>query len=178
MVRVLGLGRSEGNELAVVRLRRAGRPGAGWRTLLLMRVRASGYGDALRWAAATRDALTEPEASDLYLLLGGEGIADQDPEVIEGDEYFCRKMVARTEDDPPDLVLEGTFLAREPEATKADGTAVLADPLAMALETLRQDGLLNEAQKQTWREALTATLARAELAQELHESLHPTARAE
>src|SRR5688572_15559966 len=81
----------------VMRLRRRESVSNGWRTLLLCSLfEASQVQHALRWAAAVRDTLPEPETADLYLIMLIEDLDDNQRLRIEADEKFCRRFVADT----------------------------------------------------------------------------------
>ncbi len=107
----------------VVRLRRTGAARGGWRTMLVASLpNADQLGKALRWTADVREELPDPEASDLYLLIVGPGLDELDPETIESDEHFCRKLVQRTSEETPNAMLDRTFLAPTQRCRRATWT--------------------------------------------------------
>ncbi|KYF55799.1 hypothetical protein BE04_32650 [Sorangium cellulosum] len=149
----------------VLRLSRTSRRGAGWRTLLLATIAArEDYQHALRWAADVRQALPEPEASDLYLILSGSGLKDFDRETIEANEHFCRKLVVR-EEASLDEFLNRSFLAWQVASNGVDAT--LVDPLTAALNDVVKKGLLSAPVAQRWRAALASIHGGKDLAEQL-----------
>lgn len=153
----------------VLRLHRVGRARAGWRTILVV-VLGEGeqWRDVLRWAAAARQALPDPEAADLYLIAAGPGLGQLNAGSLEADEYFCRKVVLHP-GEPLEHLLDRTFLARElPPA--GPGTSV-GDPLAEAIAALVTAGTLSATQAQSWRDSLIREPGGRDLADKLRNSL-------
>ncbi|WP_437874462.1 ABC-three component system middle component 1 [Sorangium sp. So ce513] len=165
--RLVGLSPPALAERRVLRLRRTSREGAGWRTVLLTTLATrENYQDALRWAAEVRQVLPEPEASDLYLLLSGPGLKDLDPEAIEANEYFCRKMVIRNREEAfLDDFLERTFLGRKTPSDAID--VALMDPLTAALDDVVKKSSLNSSIARAWRVALATMSGGKDLAEQL-----------
>ncbi|WP_437730023.1 ABC-three component system middle component 1 [Sorangium sp. So ce1335] len=154
-------------ERRVLRLRRTGRQGAGWRTVLLtILATRDNYQDALRWAAEVRQELREPEASDLYLWMSGPGLKGLESETIESNEHFCRKLVIREREQVSlDDFMDRSFLAQKTASAGVDGT--LVDPLTAALADVVHKGRLNSSNAQTWRVALATMPGGKDLAEQL-----------
>lgn len=153
----------------ILQFRRAGRPEAGCRTLLMAALEdAQPLSDALRWAANVRDRLTNEEAADLYVILLIPGLDPRDVPRVESDESFCRKYAAPSGADPAAL-LQRTFLGR-PKGE--GGTDRPSEPLAAALQATAADRTwLNEARLELWRKVLLSNDDGTTLAQRLAEPM-------
>lgn len=149
----------------ILQLRRAGRPEAGRRTLLMAALEdAQPLSDALRWAANVRDRLTNEEAADLYLILLIPGLDPQDVPRVESDESFCRKYASPSGAHPAAL-LQRTFLGGHQGVA---GTARPSEPLAAALQATGADRTwLDETTLEAWRNVLLSSDDGTTLAQRL-----------
>lgn len=160
------------NDRRVVRLRRQASERSGWRTLLIAAVTPSiNEEDAIRWAAAARDALTEPETADLYLILVAENLDSTRRLSIEADEQFCRRFVTGS-NESIDTFLSRTFLTHPFEDNEA---IPLEEPLAAALRATGESHEWLSGDKRTsWRAALLSGLTGVDLADALLSAV-PTA---
>lgn len=127
------------NELdsATVQLKRISREGAGWRTVLIAAFSfdSAKIQSAFRWAADVRDLLAEPQTADLYMFMLIEGIASEDAARLETDDRFCRKIVAREQEDV-DSFLNRSFLATLSPVGSSD---TISDPLLASLGSLGRE---------------------------------------
>jgi hypothetical protein len=123
-------------EYQTIQLKRVNRESAGWRTVLIAAFpfEALKIQGAFRWAADVRDMLPEPQTADLYMFLLIEDIASEDAARLEADDRFCRKVVAREQEDVSSF-LDRSFLAALAPAGSSDG---ITDPLLAALESLKK----------------------------------------
>lgn len=151
----------------VLRLKRARIANAGWRTVLLIELPSHAVQAAHQWAASIRDVLPEPETSDLYMFLVLQDVTHDEATRIETDDRFCRKVVARQEETPAEL-LDRTFLA----ALDPPGDVeTLSDPLAAALKALSSTQSWTSAHIDFWKTELLSTTNGADIARSLRESM-------
>lgn len=154
-----------GFELATVQLRRISQPGAGWRTILIAAFPfdSGSIQAAFRWAADVRDMLAEPQTADLYMFLAIEGIASEDAARLETDDRFCRKIVAREEEDVESF-LDRSFLAT---LSPSDSSDSISDPLSTSLAALVAAYAWIEPHRDTWRGLLLSGQSGSEIAEAL-----------
>lgn len=150
---------------ATVQLKRINREGAGWRTVLIV---AFPFGlakiqGAFRWAADVRDLLAEPQTADLYMFMLIEGIASEDAARLETDDRFCRKIVAKEQEDV-DSVLDRSFLATLSPAGSSD---TISDPLLASLGSLGREHSWVVPHLDTWRELLLSGKSGGDIADDL-----------
>ncbi|WP_163022446.1 ABC-three component system middle component 1 [Pseudomonas viridiflava] len=114
-----------------------------------------------KWAADVRDALPEPEASDLYLFLSVEGLSEGECSRLEADEQFCRKYVLRPNETNSSLVLR-TFLG--PLVVVDEGGNV-ADPIVSAMRsTEKEHEWLDAPMQEYWKELFLSSRESAVIA--------------
>lgn len=151
---------------AVVQLRPR-RDGAGVRTLLLAQLEPGSIDPtpSMRLAARWRQRLGEPESVDLLLLLLAPLFNEYWRRRVEADENFCRKLVARGDEGPADL-LDRSFLA---SASSVVGTAAPEDPVSQAFASVRgRHGWMTPEVQAMWREALLSGESGSDLTIRLH----------
>lgn len=148
-----------------VQLKRINRQGAGWRTVLIVAFpfEQSKIQDAFRWAADVRDILPEPQTADLYMFMLIEGIASENAARLETDDRFCRKIVAREQEDIESF-LNRTFLASLSPVGSSDN---ISDPLISSLNALVRSHSWVEPHLDTWRELLLSNGTGGEIADAL-----------
>jgi hypothetical protein len=152
-------------KFATVRLKRINREDAGWRTLLIVAFPfdlAKTQG-AFRWAADVRDMLAEPQTADLYMFMLIKDIASEDAARLETDDRFCRKIVARVQEDV-DSFLDRSFLARLSPSSNSD---TISDPLLASLGLLGKTHLWVMPHLETWRELLLSGKSGSDIAEDL-----------
>ena len=74
-----------------------------YRTILLVQIADSDVlKSVLQWVAAVKNSLTDPETSDLYLIVISENniFTIDDSMRIEATEQFCKKYVQREDESP------------------------------------------------------------------------------
>lgn len=149
----------------VLQLKRVGRENAGWRTVLIAAFAhdMTKIKVAFQWAADVRDILPEPQTADLYMFLLIDGVASEDAARLETDDRFCRKIVAREDEDAASFLDRG-FLASLSPAVKVDN---ISDPLSAALSALVAAHSWAEPHRDAWRESLLSGQSAGEIADAL-----------
>ncbi|UVM19163.1 hypothetical protein LOY42_12945 [Pseudomonas sp. B21-023] len=152
-------------EFQTIQLKRVNQNTAGWRTVLIAAFpfEPVSIQGAFRWAADVRDMLPEPQTADLYMFLLIDGIASEDAARLETDDRFCRKVVARQEEDVSSF-LDRSFLAALAPAGTSDG---ITDPLLAALDSLKKSHSWVEPHLPEWHGLLLSGMAGAEIADAL-----------
>lgn len=151
----------------ILRLKRAHIEQAGWRTILLIELPSRSVQAAHQWAASIRDALPEPETSDLFMFLILQEATPDEAIRIETDDRFCRKIVARPQETPMEL-LDRTFLA----ALEPPGNIeTLSDPLVAALDALSSAHSWTKEHINLWKTELLSSMGGADIARSLRTSM-------
>lgn len=136
-----------------LRIRRSSNSLGGWRTLLLSSISdKEEILNVIKWAAACRDLLTEPEASDLYLFIDASrcNLSIEEATKIESSEQFCRKYVTRPDESFPEF-LKRTFLQ---PVIGDDSHTNISDPLLDALKKTGEEySWFTEENQMLWRKA-------------------------
>ena len=140
----------------------------GWKTILItLLANKEELEYALRWAAITKEALLDPESSDLYLLIlfeNYENIAEGSCIRIETTEQFCRKFVLRPNETVQQLI-NRTFLKSITELRKETR---ISDPLSSALSsTALKHNWLNISEQSHWRKLFLTGKAGCDIIDEL-----------
>ncbi|WP_345845238.1 ABC-three component system middle component 1 [Shewanella algae] len=150
---------------ATVQLKRIGSEGAGWRTVLIAAFPfdLAKIQSAFRWAADVRDLLPEPQTADLYMFMLIESIAQEDAARLEADDRFCRKIVAREQEDV-DSFLDRSFLATLSPEGSSD---TISDPLLASLSSLGRKHSWVVQHLDTWRELLLSGKSGGDIAEDL-----------
>lgn len=148
-----------------VQLKRVNQEGAGWRTVLIAAFpfESAKIQGAFRWAADVRDMLAEPQTADLYMFMLIEGIESEDAAHLETDDRFCRKVVAREQEDV-DSFLDRSFLAKLSPAGNSDN---ISDPLLASLGSLGSAYSWVVPHLDTWRELLLSGKSGGDIAKAL-----------
>lgn len=148
-----------------VQLKRVNQEGAGWRTVLIAAFPfdSAKIQGAFRWAADVRDMLSEPQTADLYMFMLIEGIASEDAARLETDDRFCRKIVAREQEDVGSF-LDRSFLATLSPAGSSDN---ISDPLLASLLSLSLAHSWVVPHLETWRELLLSGQSGSDIAEAL-----------
>jgi len=124
-----------------------------YRTVLLVQLKvADELKSALEWVASVKNSLTDPETSDLYLILISEQniFTIDDSMRIESTEQFCRKYVQRGNENPKDLISR-TCLA---SLNVKNDISIQSDPVNKALsETSQKFPWFKESEQAIWKEA-------------------------
>ncbi|MGX9190420.1 ABC-three component system middle component 1 [Stenotrophomonas sp. Ker107b] len=148
----------------ILRLRRRRRE-AGARTILVAEV--ANERESLRMAfmcaADLRDSLSDPEASDLYMIMAIDGVSDQDASRIETDDRFCRKYVLRGGESVHSL-LDRSFLVSGQEESQL---TALNDPFRVALAAVAEAHPWMRGHMDGWRGALLSGDGTSELVNRL-----------
>jgi hypothetical protein len=156
-------------EKTSVRVRRSSNNSGGWRTILLASISdKEEILNVIKWAAACRDLLTEPEASDLYLFIEGArcNLSLEEATKIESSEQFCRKYVTRPDELLPEF-LKRTFLQ---PLIGDDSDTRISDPLLDALKkTGEEHSWFIEKEQMLWRNAFLSGKTGSDLVDELFE---------
>lgn len=152
-------------EFQTIQLKRVNQEGAGWRTVLIAAFpfELANIQGAFRWAADVRDMLPEPQTADLYMFLLIDGVAYEDAARLETDDRFCRKVVAREQEDVSSF-LDRSFLASLAPIGSSDG---ITDPLLAALESLKKAHSWVEPHLPEWHGLLLSGMAGADIAEAL-----------
>ena len=150
---------------ATVQLKRINREGAGWRTVLIAAFPfdLAKIQGAFRWAADVRDLLAEPQTADLYMFMLIDGLTSEDAARLEADDRFCRKIVAREQEDV-DSFLDRSFLAALSPVGSSD---TISDPLLASLGSLGQAHSWVVPHLDTWRELLLSGKTGVDIAEDL-----------
>ncbi|WP_050516281.1 ABC-three component system middle component 1 [Pseudomonas lactis] len=140
---------------SVVTLKKRTANSGGNKTLLLAHFSSlDQIGLGAKWAADVRDALPEPEASDLYLFLSVNGLSEGECSRLEADEQFCRKYVLRPSETNLSLVLR-TFLG---PLEVGDDEVSVADPVVTAMRsTAKEHEWLDSPMQEYWKELFLST---------------------
>ena len=152
-------------EFQTIQLKRVNKEGAGWRTVLIAAFpfELANIQGAFRWAADVRDMLPEPQTADLYMFLLIEGVASEDAARLETDDRFCRKVVAREQENVSSF-LDRSFLASLIPFGSSDG---ITDPLLAALESLKKAHSWVEPHLPEWHGLLLSGMAGVDIADAL-----------
>lgn len=147
---------------SVITLKKRSAKFGGNKTLLIAHLSSlDKIGLGAKWAAEVRDALPEPEASDLYLFLSVNGLSDGECSRLEADEQFCRKYVLRPSETALSLVLR-TFLG---PLEVGDDEVGVADPLISAMRlTAKEHEWLDSPMQDYWKELFLSTQESAVIA--------------
>lgn len=127
-----------------------------YRTLLLVEINdVSFLKEALKWTSAVKNSLTDPETSDLYLIIvSSNNIYSVDDSMrIEATEQFCKKYVQRDEESS-EYLMERTYLSK---LSFGGGNSIQGDPLKRVLQNTNSEHAWFDAKKQKlWKEAFTS----------------------
>lgn len=148
---------------AVMRIKRALPNAVNWRTILIAVLSSyQEFKKAMRWAAAVKDELLEPEIGDIYLIAI---IEDENPSLgqctnLEASDRICRKYVLRPQETIDELI-DRTFIA---SVLSASTNGNISDPLYLALDKTHKDfPWLGDNEQNNWRQALLSGKSGAEL---------------
>lgn len=131
----------DGNSLtkSIMRLKRKNRTNLNfYRTFLLVEINESQHlSEVLQWTAAVKSSLTDPETSDLYLIVVSEKniFTGSESMRIEATEQFCKKYIQREDELPADLI-KRTNLAM---INTLSGDVIKTDPVDYALLKTGED---------------------------------------
>jgi hypothetical protein len=152
-----------------LRLRRCSNSSGGWRTILISSISdKEEILNVIKWAAACRDLLTEPEASDLYLFIDASrcNLSIEEATKIESSEQFCRKYVTRPDETLSEF-LKRTFLQ---PLIGVDFHTNISDPLLDALKkTGEEHSWFTEEDQMFWRKAFLSGTSGSDLVEMLFE---------
>lgn len=118
---------------AILRIKRNMPSPGGVRTILIVVLDVfDKVKTALKWAAAVKDELLEPENGDLYLfiIVKDKGLSVGECSNIESSDRICRKYILRP-NETVESFLDRTFAA---PIIGDESTIALFDPLHLALE--------------------------------------------
>lgn len=141
----------------VIRLKRSAQTNLlFYRTLLLVEINDKSFlSEALKWTSAVKNSLTDPETSDLYLIIvsGNNIYSTEDSMRIEATEQFCKKYVQR-DGESPECLMNRTYLAK---LSLGGSNAIQEDPLKRALQNTNTEHAWFDAEKQkVWKDAFTS----------------------
>jgi len=134
----------DGNNLtkSIIRLKRIHHPKLYfYRTFLFVELNEmDSLKEVLQWTAAVKNTLTDPETSDLYLIIVSEDniFSDSESMRIEATEQFCKKYVQRESEKPADLIKRTNLVM----ISTLSGEVIQTDPVDNALQKTRES--------QTW----------------------------
>lgn len=124
-----------------------------YRTVLLVQIKETDeFRSVLQWVAAVKNSLTDPETSDLYLILISENniFTIDDSMRIEATEQFCKKYVQRVAENPESLIMR-TCLAGFSVNSE---NSIQSDPVNNAFsETNQKFTWFEESVQKIWKEA-------------------------
>lgn len=127
-----------------------------YRTLLLVEINDTLLlSEALKWTSAVKNSLTDPETSDLYLIIVSENniYSTDDSMRIEATEQFCKKYVQR-DGESPECLMKRTYLSK---LSFGGINAIQEDPLKRALQNTNTKHAWFDAEKQkVWKDAFTS----------------------
>ncbi len=156
----------DGNNLnkSIIRLKRINRESLRfYRTFLLVELNETkSLNEALQWTAAVKSSLTDPETSDLYLIivLKNNVFSESESMRIEATEQFCKKYVQRGAESPNDLI-KRTNLAK---ISSTSGDFIQTDPVDNALlKTLKDQNWFDQDIQKIWKKAFMSEKSGNEL---------------
>lgn len=124
-----------------------------YRTFLLIQINvADQLKEALQWVAAVKNSLTDPETSDLYLIVISENniFTNDDSMRIEATEHFCKKYVQRG-DENSESIIKRTCLA---SFSFISDDSIQSDPVNKVFaETSQNHPWFEESVQKIWKEA-------------------------
>lgn len=127
-----------------------------YRTLLLVEINDGLFlKETLKWTSAVKNSLTDPETSDLYLIIvSSNNIFSVDDSMrIEATEQFCKKYVQR-DGEIPECLMKRTYLSK---LSFGGGNSIHGDPLKRALQNTNSEHAWFDAENQKlWKEAFTS----------------------
>jgi len=127
-----------------------------YRTLLLVEINdESLLKGSLKWTSAVKNNLTDPETSDLYLIIVSEKniYSIDDSMRIEATEQFCKKYVQR-DGESPECLMKRTYLSK---LSSGGSHGIQEDPLKKALQNTNTDHKwFDEEQQKVWKDAFTS----------------------
>lgn len=158
-------------DVSAFKLRRAAKFDGSGRTVLLAVIdKVEDWKTVSRWTAQVRDMVPEPETSDLYLILLGEGFSSHNCSRIEADEQFCRKYVTNSLDEICSL-LDRTFLAPLSVSGTGDG---IVDPVTAAFQsTQARHAWLTDTVQKHWLRTFLSEKPGKDLVPEIIENAEP-----
>ncbi len=156
----------DGNDLnkSIIRLKRINKESLRfYRAFLLVELNEPKYlNEALQWTAAVKSSLTDPETSDLYLIIvSKENVFSESESMrIEATEQFCKKYVQRGSEPPKDLI-KRTNLAI---ISSISGDVIQTDPVDNALlKTQEEHNWFDEDIQKIWKTSLRSEKSGNEL---------------
>jgi hypothetical protein len=127
-----------------------------YRTVLLVQITESdALKKVLQWVAAVKNCLTDPETSDLYLIVISESniFTYDDSMRIEATEQFCKKYVQRGVENPESLI-KRTCLA---SFSVISDDSIQIDPVNKVFaETSQNHPWFEESVQQIWKKAFNS----------------------
>jgi len=127
-----------------------------YRTVLLVQINESeALKNALQWGAAVKNSLTDPETSDLYLIVISEDniFTTDDSMRIEATEQFCKKYVQRGDENPESLI-KRTCLA---SFSVISDDSIQSDPVNKVFaETSQNHPWFDASVQRIWKEAFNS----------------------
>jgi hypothetical protein len=133
------------------------------KTVLIVGIELDNLRNALQWAALCKEALLDPETSDIYLFI--TWIGDNNPSIeeclrIEANEDFCRKLVLRP-NETIELFVERTFLKKIDVSEPLD---LGQDPLISAFSGFEEYfSWFDQAEKNRWKDAFNSVASGSDL---------------
>lgn len=159
------------NDVTALKVRRSTKPESSGRTILLAAIdKIEDWLLVARWTAQVRDMLPEPETSDLYLILLGEGFSPHNRSRLEADEQFCRKYVASSIEEMPQL-LDRTFLTSL--STSETGSTII-DPVTSAFQAIQiKHSWLTDSLREQWLKTFLSDKAGKDLVPDIIGNVDP-----
>lgn len=134
-----------------------------YRTFLLVQLNDNEtFRGALQWVAAVKSSLTDPETSDLYLIVVSENnfFTIDESMRIEATESFCRKYIQREDERPEDLIRR-TCLA---SYSKTQGETLKMDPVNIVFsKTQKKFSWFDNSIQHIWKDAFYSIYNGSEL---------------
>lgn len=141
----------------IFRLKRINKPDLKtYRTFLIVQLKETEtMKNTMQWVAAVKNSLTDPETSDLYLIVISENDAFtvDDSMRIEATESFCKKYVQRG-DENPECLIKRTCLA---DFNLISGETIQIDPVNTVFSKTQQNfSWFDDPIQQVWKEAFNS----------------------
>lgn len=127
-----------------------------YRTLLLVEINdVILLKEVLKWTSAVKNSLTDPETSDLYLIIVSENniYSIEDSMRIEATEQFCKKYVQR-DGEIPEYLMKRTYLSK---LSSEGSNTIQENPLKKAFQNTSTEHTWFDAENQKiWEDAFTS----------------------
>jgi hypothetical protein len=119
----------------------------------------------LKWAAAVKDILLDPQSADLYLIIHQNGNIPLETCLrIESSEEFCRKFILRPEETTEGLI-NRTFLSKLIDDSSEE---ISNSPTLNAFNSMRKENdWMEESEQKRWQELLLSDMESYDIIQSI-----------